>query len=108
MRRNNKNTINWVTDWTYDSVKQGSTFLHNEENNIVEADIIINAEYNFASGQLKTSEIDLVSLMVHELGHVLGLEHSDEDRSIMKEGLSFGQTHRVLSDADVENILCMY
>jgi predicted Zn-dependent protease len=108
IRRNNTNTINWITDWTYDSVRQGSTFLHNVENNIVEADIIINAEYKFAAGLLKSNEVDLVSLMVHELGHVLGLDHTDDEPSIMKEGLSFGQIHRILSDGDVDNVLCMY
>ena len=52
--------------------------------------------------------IHLESLIIHELGHVLGLKHNDDKSSIMQRTLS-GQVERdVIGDSDYKNVQCEY
>ncbi len=41
-------------------------------------DVLLNSSYAFG-----TAQVDLFSTMLHETGHVLGLGHSDDSRSVM-------------------------
>ena len=38
-------------------------------------------------------QIDLITAVLHELGHVLGLEHGDDDEGLMGETLAAGESH---------------
>ncbi len=55
-----------------------------------------------ANNLTRTQQIDLLSVVTHELGHVLGLEHADHD-SVMQSTLSPGQQTMVSGTADVDN-----
>jgi len=48
--------------------------------------------------------IDLESVFLHELGHALGLDHSQNQDAVMRAGLKPGQTRRTLHDDDVAGI----
>jgi hypothetical protein len=62
------------------------------------------AEYMIAYGIIP-GEHDLLSIMVHEAGHFLGLDHSREENAIMSAELSPGQVRTQLT-ADDEAAIC--
>ncbi|CAI0428781.1 unnamed protein product [Linum tenue] len=53
-------------------------------------------------------EMDLESIGVHEIGHTLGLLHSDDEAAIMYPYLNYGQIKRKLQSADVKGIRKLY
>ena len=107
-QRNGINSIILIPEWELEMDRQASTYTHYDNNNIREADIIINDEHQLSKSFVQPNEVDLVSLIVHELGHVLGLRHVDDNSSAMASGLPLGYSHRELSESDVANVLCMY
>ncbi len=86
---------------------------------ITQADIRFNVE-NYEIGDslfLKATDtrevVDMQSLALHELGHLLGLAHVEQDHdrlSIMNPSLLIGEglTSRELSRADIERIQTIY
>lgn|GEM_PF-1348236 len=48
--------------------------------------------------------IDLESVLLHELGHALGLDHSRNQNAVMRAGIRPGQARRMLSDDDAAGV----
>jgi len=108
-----ENQIVWSSDWPNDQYDtQAFTHLEWIGSNILSSSIFINSVYyNFYFDSdifnIGTS-LDLESLMVHELGHVLGLNHNNEDFSVMYFSLGSGEIRRSLLDEDIESVICEY
>lgn len=78
----------------------------------VEGDILINADtFRYYTGDVPNtlSRVNLESLMLHELGHVLGIEnHSEEPESVMRAELANGHYRMKLSAKDLSDFQCLY
>ena len=61
---------------------------------------------------MKYSTIHLVfqtvSVATHEIGHILGLQHSTDVNAVMYPFLNFGMTKRELSHDDIDGMLALY
>ncbi|XP_058192914.1 metalloendoproteinase 2-MMP [Rhododendron vialii] len=81
------------------SPPSGVLHFDGDENWVVEGDVAASAV---------VSAVDLESVAVHELGHVLGLGHSSEREAIMYPTISTGTRKVDLAGDDVEGIQSLY
>ncbi|KAF2308625.1 hypothetical protein GH714_011490 [Hevea brasiliensis] len=54
------------------------------------------------------NHMDLESVALHELGHVLGLAHSQDPNAVMHSGIAAGTIKRDLTQDDIEGIQALY
>ncbi|XP_021747908.1 metalloendoproteinase 3-MMP-like [Chenopodium quinoa] len=53
-------------------------------------------------------QFDLPSVVLHEMGHLLGLSHSDDVNAVMYATIRVGQRKRELQDDDIKGIQAIY
>jgi predicted Zn-dependent protease len=90
--------------------EQARTSIYWAGNTIQEADLRINNK-NFSfyiDSPAKDTDVQLTSLLVHELGHVLGLKHNDQEPSVMATYLAMHTIRKDLSAQDLTSIECEY
>lgn len=104
---------NWV------NVKQTEktiavTHWRQQSNRIIESDVFFNSrDFQFIDALALTTTVDLESVMIHELGHFLGIDHSDEaiyPNSVMVPSLhtGTGNAKRTLAQFDQNSIKSRY
>jgi len=105
-------TIYWFNTWDADrTTEQARTTIYWSGNEIFEADMRINAKdftFNYDVNSSNFSAVDLDSLVLHELGHVLGLAHTTAAGSAMHATLDEGQVRRNLGAVDLADLKCEY
>lgn len=114
-RQDGRNVLYWMDTWESGrSNEQGRTVIHWIGDQIKETDVLINASslskfqfYWAAQGQ-NNSSVELESLFLHELGHVLGLKHNESDGSVMDPELRKGQVRTALAESDQSSLYCEY
>jgi len=110
-QRDGYSMIYWFKTW--DAAKpteQARTTIYWQGAEIFEADMRINA-YNFRyyyGDDSSFSDVDLDSLVLHELGHALGLAHNQASGSVMNVTLDQGQDRRKLGTIDMSSLKCEY
>lgn len=105
-------TIYWYNTWDTDKpTEQARTTIYWTGTQIFEADMRVDAAnftYNFDPDNTGFSNVDLDSLILHELGHVLGLAHTTQAGSAMNPTLDEGQVRRQLGTVDTSDLHCEY
>jgi MYXO-CTERM domain-containing protein len=99
--------------WPYETGAVAKTQLafSLDTGDIVDADTIYNsAEYSLALDPMAADDIDLEAVMTHEIGHVLGLAHSDAPGATMqKETKGFATAAlKTLEPDDMAGICAIY
>lgn len=112
-RKDGKNVIYWFGkgEWNFaSSEEQARTNVFWVGDQIKEADIKINNDSTsfFTNSPKSVDDIDLESVVLHELGHVLGLTHEDNAGSIMASELASRTMRRNLSGQDKRLASCEY
>lgn len=110
-REDGMNVIYWMSSWEAEkSTEQARTSVYWVGDQIREADIRLNDKnFNFYINEGGAEmDVHLESLLLHELGHVLGLKHRDTTGSIMGTYLASSTVRNKVSDADKENLKCEY
>lgn len=106
------NIIYWMKNWdTSKSVEQARTTIYWKGPYIYEADMRVNAKNHQYSVLTDTpgGQVDFHSLIVHEMGHVLGLAHvTPQTPSVMHAHLSNGLERRNLTKVDKSSLSCEY
>ncbi len=105
------NGIYWLTDWTENkTTEQARTTIYWVGDTIREADVLINArDHKFSPfGTLISRTVDFTSLMVHEFGHVLGLQHLDSEPSVMASTLAYDTQRLMPTENDLMSLRCEY
>jgi hypothetical protein len=78
-----------------------------ESGRLVDADLEINSEnYTFSLDASGAGEVRLLDVVAHEVGHFLGLSHSDAEGSLMSVGYESLQLSRELLTADDVAAIC--
>lgn len=111
--KDTENVIYFYPSWeTNKTTEQARTSVYWLGDLIKEADIRINAKdfsyYDLALNNKAPAKINLQALVIHELGHVLGLKHKDTNSSVMATYLA-SQSDRVqIAQTDKKSLSCEY
>ena len=106
------NAIYWSTEWDIEQLaQQARTAVRWDISRLIDTDIRINAKYFLFSKTADANaqgKVNLESLIVHELGHVLGLTHIPESASVMQTHLASGIIRNQPGAVDVRSMNCEY
>lgn len=119
--KDGRNVIYFMNTWESNRAsEQGRTSVYWIGDLIKEADIRLNA-YDFSfywqnqtltnavnAERRSSSPVNIEALVLHEMGHVLGLKHKDGAGSVMATYLSSGDDRVNLAEADTVNLQCEY
>ncbi len=112
----NKNVILWIKSiarwpYPYDVLASTAIFWNQTTGEILDADILIN-DFGFdwsTSDKPEKGKYDLQNTATHEIGHLLGLDHSDDPESTMYWDSPPEETKkRDLNKDDIEGICQIY
>lgn len=104
--------IYWRNTWDANKPnEQARTTVYWSGDHIYEADLQVNAKnftYFTSAETPSMDQVHLESLIVHELGHVLGLAHTNASGSVMKPNLLSGYKRDEPGQTDLSSLKCEY
>jgi hypothetical protein len=114
--RDRTNVISFSPTWDQKNLaEQAKTSVNWVGDQIQEADIKINAAkiagtsvFTFYWQGTVSGGINIEALVLHEMGHVLGLKHNDGQTSVMATYLANNNDRTTLSDSDRASVQCEY
>lgn len=75
---------------------------------IVEADIVFNPNTGFSSGEVSPGRADLQAIATHEIGHLLGLDHTPLASAVMFPLAAGNSLSRILTADDTIGVSTLY
>lgn len=110
--RDSNNVIYLMNTWEADRAsEQARTSVYWVGDAIKEADIRLNAKnfsYYTDVTAMKSNQVSLQSLVLHEMGHVLGLKHKDGQGSVMATFLAANTDRTQVAQTDNTSLKCEY
>ena len=110
--RDGRNVIYLLSTWEGERAsEQARTSLFWVGDQIQEADIRVNGQnYQFyvTNSGVSNQAVSIEALLLHELGHVIGLRHNDASPSVMATYLKANQDRIELQESDIASLQCEY
>lgn len=110
--RDGYSVIYFLDNWEEDRHnEQARTTIYWIGSEIKESDLRFNIRdfsFSYSLTHSEPDKVDLRSLLLHELGHVLGLAHNDELGSVMATMLSSNFLRVDPSQHDISSLRCEY
>lgn len=97
--------------WPYrgiDGTLATTTVTYDADGTIWDADIAVNAAFNDVTLSATDAEYDVQSIVVHEVGHFIGIAHSGDEEALMAPSYTPGAVRRELTDDDVDALCTIY
>ncbi len=97
--------------WPYrgiDGTLASTTVTYDTDGTIWDADLAINAASNPLTTSTTNVKYDLESIVLHEVGHFIGLNHSDNGEAVMYASYSPGSVSRKLQADDLKALCTVY
>lgn len=110
-QRDSSNVVYWLTTWDDSQYSvQGLTSVYWSRNVLMEADLKVDARFfnYYVDTPNSSADVHLESLLVHELGHVLGLKHKTIAPTVMWASLRADTVRAELSESDQLSVKCEY
>lgn len=108
--RDGTNIIYMMDTWEADrGAEQARTSVYWVGDQIKEADMRINGKYKFYWKDLTSANsVNIEALVLHEMGHILGLKHKDSGGSVMATYLPSATDRTTLAETDSSSLQCEY
>ncbi len=109
--RDGLNGLYWLKEWSEDlRTIQAVTNLIFKNNLIIDADIKVNAKYFsfYLDTPNSAFQVHMESLLIHEIGHLLGLRHLTTTPTVMEPVLLPSILRNDISELDQKALLCEY
>ncbi len=114
-QKDSRNVIYFLSTWEEDkAAEQARTSIYWIGDQIREADMRINGKFTYYWNQpgmatlTQASSVNIEALVIHELGHVLGLKHNDGSNSVMATYLASNTDHVNIAETDRSALQCEY
>jgi hypothetical protein len=106
----NVNVVEWPVVWTHEpfALAITLTFFESTTGFILDSDIQLNRNVPFFSDTSPLVAFDVERVLLHEGGHLAGLEHSADPTAVMFASLPPGPVSRALAPDDVAAISTLY
>lgn len=106
---NGQNEMCWNPGTSGGALATTSAWYQPGTSNMTECDVVFwdgNTTWNTSWPSL--FQFDVESVALHELGHCLGLDHSQYNWAVMWPSISWGEVQRDLSSDDIEGVIWIY